>query len=269
MGLRKDLHLGTSPTLGPKNQTWPTVDIFSAARQQPPLPSVTAIKPIPSTSDLPTPDKRNQPGPTQEQDDLAQKDPSLALAPKPDPANDPNNYRGDNPTQTTVTQRKGDPVGDVLDHPMVDNVVSKVQDAAGDILKKDWKKSSTEEIALGIVGAVVVAGGGVAGVAISKHGRQDAADDNVPKPKIVIKIMPTLRLWGQFWINPQPPQPVDPNAASSGPRNPNPMPRQSGPSTPPVAGEPPKEGNAPPIIYEPPGMTGQETVFMLGFRWNF
>ena len=216
---------------------------------QPPEPPSTAVTPVPSTSELPSPDKRNLPGPTLEQGDPAQKDPSLALKPKPesDATGDPTNYKGGDPATTT---KKGDAPSDILDHKTIDAQIDKLTDAAGHIAEKDWNHSSSAEKALAITAAVVVVGSGVAGVATSKEGSSAVLE---AKPKLVIKPTKELKFSLQLFSNPSPGPPATPPGS---PRNPNPTPFQSGPRPASATGSTAKIGDNPPILNEPPGFTG-------------
>jgi RHS repeat-associated protein len=240
----------------------------SCAVEPRPVPPATTIKQVPSTSDMPSVDRRvvspqypdfPRPSDTQKQDDPAELDPSLALPPRPEAeaTGNPKNYRAGDPA---VTTKKGDPLGDITDHKPVSEHTDKLQDAAGDNLEKAWNNATTAQKILIVGGPIVVVGSAVAGIATSKEGSNEALE---AKPKVAIKIKiadEKVKFGLQVFGNPLPSQTADiPRNA----RNPNPMPRQLGPSPPAPAGETPKIGNNPPLLNEPPGMTGLGRGFFI------
>jgi len=290
-GFRKDLNLGGNHALVQGSQGKPNIDILTpgakSAVQRPPepidkacavnprpVPPATAIHQVPSNADIPSVDKRNplpqyrdfprpsepspnQDDPTQKREDPAQADPSLKLAPKPesDATGDPKNYRAGDPKDTT----KGAEASDILER----KPASDVLDAAGDEAEKQWNKASTGENVLVVGAAVVVGGGAVAGVAANKEATNAVLE---AKPKLVIKIRKDIKVGAQIFGNPLPTSPAPPPGVA---RNANPMPRSSAPTAAPPAGEPPKIGDNPPILNEPPGMTGLGRGFIFEFRYSF
>lgn len=135
----------------------------------PPVQPAPTITPVPSFSELPSPDRRDRPGPTLDPTDPTQKDPSLALAPPPDPSvnpattarqpdvqTDPNADPGARVSQADSSKatREADE-SDVTDQPRVSEKLDELQNKAEAQAQRDLKKGA---MGLAIGGGLIVGG---------------------------------------------------------------------------------------------------------------
>jgi RHS repeat-associated protein len=290
-GLRADLHLGRDNSLSPRTPRPPApLDVATPARDlarfpesadKPslvhprPAPPATAIPAVPSTADLPSVDQRAAPPPKYADFPTAidpdpdhkggdPKDPSVELPPRPDveAPGDPKNYRGADTTTTSTTTSKGS-AGDITDQPQIDKrVIDPAQTRAGDILERDWNRANTGQRVFIVGSGVAIVGGALGAIATSRDGSHELFGR---MPKLVIKLSSTVKIGLELFENeaarPEKPKPAVPAGG--------PTPRHTAPSPPPVPGEPEKIGDRPPLIYEPPGFTGQGRGGVLTFRLIF